>query len=265
MKLQDFPSVFGVFQIIDASDSHPDGGTGKPLWNATVPANWVERFKLVEEVLNRGWGKTPNDFGVPVNLLSDERVATEEIQGTIAVPGNEDDVVCIKAMGFSDETARTVREATNEFFEGEELQCLRKTAPTKRRSSTKPRKVEWLVVLDTMWGNAGDAPRFFKINPENVTGKRLIKLLGHTNFLVTNVCREQVAYANQHGKPDSKWLQENLAKGSYTKLLICGKTARECFESLESRPDCETVFISHPADRRWTKAKIEETKNLLQN
>lgn len=135
----------------------------------------------------------------------------------------------------------------------------------------KKRHIPCIVVLDTMWGEGGEAPPFFHINPHTHSGKRLYQLLGDQRFLVTNCCCVQTNHATKHGIPDPAWLFENLQHYTCDKLLICGKVAQEtfwslCFDSrsliLGKRPT-KLFQLPHPASRNWTKAKITEWKERL--
>lgn len=141
-----------------------------------------------------------------------------------------------------------------------------------------------VAVLETMWGDReGRAPRYFKINPHNKSGKRLYKFVGPENahrLVVTNCCRELVTSANHHGKPDAKWLHENLTRLNPSIILVCGAVARktfresgyalsdknidfEYFSSLDV--DGRTVFwLLHPAARTWTKKQLRETERRIQ-
>src|ERR1700675_2254102 len=90
-----------------------------------------------------------------------------------------------------------------------------------------------ICILDTMWGNStGRAIRFFPINLNNHSGRRLYKLLGYKegqNLWVTNVCKYQVNHSAIHGKPDPEWLRENLEKFNPDLILVCGSVARKTF------------------------------------
>lgn len=129
------------------------------------------------------------------------------------------------------------------------------------------------VVLDTMWGWCGrepeQAPRWYRINPENHSGKRLYKLtgLGMRELLVTNICREVVSNPNQYGKPDKVWLRENLGLMDCSVLLVCGTRARDTFEQLNRVPVevGRILKISHPAARNWTTAKLDEVSKLIKD
>jgi hypothetical protein len=123
-----------------------------------------------------------------------------------------------------------------------------------------------VAVLESMWdwrqmtSRAGykEAPRSFRINPQNYSGKRLYRIVGDADLHVTEACRELVASANHHGTPDPLWLKENLQLlMPFDVLLVCGKVAqatyaRSCFRF----PN--TVLMPHPAARMWTNAMIEE-------
>mgnify|MGYP001573210422 CR=1 FL=1 len=132
-----------------------------------------------------------------------------------------------------------------------------------------------VAILETMWNwraqtsAAGhrDAPRYFRINPKNHSGRRLYRLVGDARLLVTNACRELVTRADQHGTPDPAWLAENLARlddigrRPFDVLLVCGKVAQATFHACDYTPKKAHVMeIPHPAARLvWTREFIEQT------
>lgn len=138
-----------------------------------------------------------------------------------------------------------------------------------------------VAILETMWDWRGmtsgagysEAPRFFRINAENYSGKRLYKLIGpDAKLLVTNACRELVTGPQHHGKGDPVWLEENLrtldglgpmpegaTPANIDVLLVCGKVAQATY--LAQTYQCrwaKVLFMPHPAARSyWTKQVIE--------
>ena len=149
-----------------------------------------------------------------------------------------------------------------------------------------------VAILETMWDWRGmttgagyrQAPRYFRINPENYSGKRLYKLVGpRARLIVTNACRELASSAAGHGKPDPEWLAENLClldgrgvKGLQTVnisgrdsaidvLLVCGKVAQSAYRECGFEPERARVLeIPHPAARTWSKAKIKAVAAKIQ-
>ena len=127
-----------------------------------------------------------------------------------------------------------------------------------------------VAILETMWGErAGRAPRYFKINPYNCSGRRLYKLIGPGhNLLVTNACRELVTSANKHGKPDAGWLLDNLMRLQPDLILVCGKVAQKTFEETgyngHEASKSEALYIAHPAARNWTSKRLKETQKQIQ-
>lgn len=125
-----------------------------------------------------------------------------------------------------------------------------------------------IAVLESMWdwrqmtSGAGykEAPRAFQINPKNYSGKRLHRIVGASGrLLVTNACRELVASAAHHGKPDPMWLRGNLEYlEPFDVLLVCGKIAQATYARTCYRFP-KTLLIPHPAARMWTNEMIEET------
>ena len=121
------------------------------------------------------------------------------------------------------------------------------------------------AILETMWGDPGKAPGWFRISPYNFTGRRLYWLLGHHDLWVTNACREQVANARQHGTPDPEWLASNLKRLRFDLLLVCGRVAQRTFNACGYRPPkCRIIEMPHPAARIWTKADLERWRQLIQ-
>jgi hypothetical protein len=138
------------------------------------------------------------------------------------------------------------------------------------------RPLRVVAVLETMWDWRGmtsgaghrEALRFFRINPDNHSGKRLYKLVGeNAQLLVTNACRELASHAGQHGKPDPAWLAQNLAEIELNRedsvpidlLLVCGNVARATFAACGYKPiGARVMEIPHPAARTWTAAQIAQ-------
>lgn len=129
-----------------------------------------------------------------------------------------------------------------------------------------------VALLESMWGWGGyndageEAPRFFRINPDNHSGRRLYSLCGDHSLLVTNCCRRVQATANHHGVPDLEWVRENL-RMSYPidLLLVCGRVAKKTFEQIRTpHPAYQILFMDHPAARRWSKVKILEVAEEIE-
>lgn len=121
-----------------------------------------------------------------------------------------------------------------------------------------------LVVLDTAWGRGGS---FFRINPRNHSGNRLIKLIGHDKFLVTNACPQVVRDASRHGTPDPFRLRDCIMKLRPELLLLGGKVAQRTWEQAPLvLADPPAVYpMPHPAARTWSKADILRVQAELQN
>lgn len=151
-----------------------------------------------------------------------------------------------------------------------------------------------VAVLETMWdwrqmtSGAGyrEAPRYFRINPDNFSGRRLYRLVGpDARLLVTNACRELATSAKGHGTPDPVWLGENLhildsPRAAFDNvpravalsaeaelvpridvLLVCGKVAQAAYKACGYVPaKAGVIEMPHPAARAvWTRAFIDET------
>lgn len=128
-----------------------------------------------------------------------------------------------------------------------------------------------VALLESMWGwrdciVAGfDAPRHFRINPDNHSGRRLYRICGDGHsLLVTNCCRKVQSSANHHGTPDAEWVNENLRFLRSEKmdlLLVCGKVARATFENAftvsERYQIGPFIYMDHPAARRWSNASLD--------
>lgn len=121
-----------------------------------------------------------------------------------------------------------------------------------------------VVILEVMWGMPGDPPRkWFRINPINHSGKRLINIIGHKNFFVTNACPDVVYSASGRGKPDKDWLRANLAALKPDLLLVCGTVAQSTFVRSMAPTAKNVIHLPHPAARMWTKAVLAAAKRKV--
>jgi hypothetical protein len=127
-------------------------------------------------------------------------------------------------------------------------------------------RLKIVALLESMWGWGGshnpgdDAPRFFRINPDNFSGRRLYRLCGDAHLVVTNSCRVVQQSANHHGTPDPEWVKENLSKAQVDGcdlFLICGKVAKETYMATGLRI-ANVIYMDDPAARRWTTEKLDE-------
>jgi len=142
-----------------------------------------------------------------------------------------------------------------------------------------------VALLESMWGwrghsDAGDVIRYFRINPENFSGRRLYRICGDHQLLVTNSCRECQASANDHGKPDPQWVESNLQflkNQGMDLLLVCGKVAQQTFRKTSFAPyhrlvdgvmtqvrPIRFIEIDHPAARRWTNQALNATRDRIE-
>jgi len=127
-----------------------------------------------------------------------------------------------------------------------------------------------VALLESMWGwrgysDKGDVIPYFRINPDNFSGRRLYRICGEHSLLVTNSCRECQETANHHGTPDPQWVANNLsflASDKMDLLLVCGKVAKETYERSGFQFP-RIIFMDHPAARRWTNAALDETRDRI--
>lgn len=121
-----------------------------------------------------------------------------------------------------------------------------------------------VALLESMWGwrgysAPGDEVKYFRINPENLSGRRLYRICGTHDLLVTNSCRSCQATASDHGQPDPAWVLSNLrflASEKMDLLLVCGKVARATYEQtgFDFR---RVIYMNHPAWRLWSNAALD--------
>ena len=143
----------------------------------------------------------------------------------------------------------------------------------------KPPRV--VAVLEVMWDGRvaskqmanpnylAQAPRCFRINPDNHSGGRLYKLLGHSDLLVTNACPTIVGSAKGRANPDAEWLRENIEElYPFRLLLVCGNVAQETYDQLglpgHFTMSYRTIYMPHPAARQWTTKDIRFASQIIQ-
>jgi hypothetical protein len=129
-----------------------------------------------------------------------------------------------------------------------------------------------VAILDVMWDpdKAGRrAPRWFKINPQNHTGRRLYQWLKDKyELLVTNACPQIVNNAQGRGHADSTWLADNLQRlQPIDLLLVCGDTAFHTFDNTGTNIGYadRVLLLPHPAFRGWSKQGIDLVGNLIEH
>jgi uracil-DNA glycosylase len=122
-----------------------------------------------------------------------------------------------------------------------------------------------VVVLAVQWGYPGDTvARWFHPNPYNHSGGRLIRLIGHGAFKMTNACSDIVYRATQQGTPDPAWLRRNLRALRPDVVLVCGKVAQATFERGMVGKAAKVFKLPHPAARTWSKRMIEQWAKRIQ-
>lgn len=156
-----------------------------------------------------------------------------------------------------------------------------------------------LAILEVMWdwrgrttraGYRATAPIYYKINPQNHSGKRLYWLLGIdplkpaiqlNHLLVTNACPNLVSSPKERGTPDTEWLRQNIVTIEHELagedkqldlILVCGKVAQKTFADIVPKFNifewCKEkrtrlVFMPHPAARCWNKKALERTRKII--
>jgi hypothetical protein len=110
-----------------------------------------------------------------------------------------------------------------------------------------------VVVLEVAWGGGG---RWFRINPQNFTGRRLHSAFGDLPFVVTNACPEVVGHSSERGTPNASWLRHNLAALRPRFVLVCGRVAESTFSADMVDSRCVVLFRRHPAARTWTRLAL---------
>lgn len=126
-------------------------------------------------------------------------------------------------------------------------------------------KARIVVVLAVQWGYPGDpVTRWFHINPYNHSGRRLIRLIGHDEFKVTNACPDIVFRASDQGTPSARWLRDNLKALRPDVVLVCGKVANSTFKRGMVGKAVRVFKLPHPAARNWTKQLIERWSHRIQ-
>lgn len=131
-----------------------------------------------------------------------------------------------------------------------------------------------VVILEVMWGlrYQEQGARWFRINPRNHSGKRLIQMLGHQDFVVTNACPQQVASAKHRGTPSAEWLHANLRSlmmaNTIDQVLVCGRVAEKTFMVNSYAMFCKLgisiVFMPHPAAKGWTRLGLDNAAQAVQ-
>lgn len=137
-----------------------------------------------------------------------------------------------------------------------------------------------VALLEVMWdwrskttraGYRELAPRWYRINPQNLSGSRLYSWLGKPGeyfdeLLVTNACPELVSAANRRGTPDPFYIQENLRDlQPFSLLLVCGAVAQRSYNVSWVLGKSRILEIPHPANRTWTRRALKQAADYIQH
>lgn len=274
MKITKFPMLCKAFALSDA-----DNGNMHVLnRNFEVPKSLLKKFDIAERSLADLKGKTVrgllgDSLNTETNKVTFEhllnpgaRRADDDAFENVALPVNDADETLLRANGCDEKTIETVRWVLNEYFDGEltermHVETARLRAMRAKMLQPRPKIV---VVLEVMWGMKGDKPaRWFQINPYNHSGRRLIEIIGHGDFTVTNACPEIVYNANHRGKPSAKWLAGNLSRLQPQVVIVCGNVAQKTFKA-SMAPNAKVFKMPHPAARTWSKQSIAQWCKRIQ-
>lgn len=254
MKLHLFPHIHKAFQMIYDDQPYPAYMNAR-IVDAHVPETWVTRFEIADSILSKVNNLTIQDCKIPVKWIASE-LQHGDIQLTdsafeqVVIGVNDAPDAIMKAVGATRAQIKTTNTVLYEFFDGE----LRDVFQTK---------LKIVVVLDVMWGIRGDKPvRWFRINPYNHSGRRLMGLIGHGDFKVTNACPDVVYSASGKGTPSKPWLRANLKALQPGVVLVCGKVASATFEQ-SMCPSARIVTMDHPAARTWSKRTLAIAKRKI--
>jgi hypothetical protein len=136
------------------------------------------------------------------------------------------------------------------------------------RSATGDDGVKVLALLETMWGSrVARAPRWFRINSQNFSGRRLYSLCGpDATLLVTNCCPIMQISAKHHGTPDPEYVADNLRRVTFDVLLVCGQVSARTYAASGYQPPdgVRVIHMMHPAARTWTRTELDRVARLIQ-
>lgn len=136
-----------------------------------------------------------------------------------------------------------------------------------------------VAILQEMWdwrsmsssaGYVEQAPGYYRINPDNFTGKRLYWFLGEPglvvdDLLVTNACPELVTGPTMRGKANKQWVRDNLAElWPFDLLLVCGRVACNTYEQRSAPHPCRIIEMPHPAARTWDRVSLDRCRRFIQ-
>jgi len=271
LKITELPMLCKAFALSDG-----DNGNFRVLNKEyVVPERWRNKFMTAEGILMSLKGKTVKgllgkNLNTEENRLTFEPLFRKDLKPmpgdndafeNVALPVNDADEVLLRAHGCSNKVIKMVRDVLYGYFDGELSEPMHVDGPTLERLRAARPKI--VVVLEVMWGMPTDkVQRWFHINPYNHSGRRLIDIIGHQDFRVTNACPQLVHSARSKGKPSKEWLSANLSKLQTDIVIVCGNVAQATFEpSMAS--GAQIVKLPHPAARSWSKKAVEQARRKV--
>lgn len=106
---------------------------------------------------------------------------------------------------------------------------------------------------------------FFKVNPRNKSGKRMIKICGEDNdMFFSNVCPDIYTNPKDKGKTDLEHLKSVLKSQNYDLYVVCGSQAEEAVEKVINQIKKPIIFMPHPASRSLTNKLCQGVENFIE-
>lgn len=113
-------------------------------------------------------------------------------------------------------------------------------------------------------------PRFFVIDPQNHSGKRLYRVTDGWHLRVTNACPQWGTDPSHRGRTCLDSLERSIYAREWDALLVCGKQAHAAVDQLLERDPQfryeygdRIVRMKHPADRTLSNVDMDTAATQL--
>lgn len=130
-------------------------------------------------------------------------------------------------------------------------------------------ELRMLCIMQNAWGSHNlKNIMFFRINPRNKSGKRMLNICGDNNVYFANVCPTVTEVSNGKGKTDLAHVKQIVFAQEYDLYIICGEQAKKAigaaFEGSAGLNNKSVIFMPHPASRSLTNNLCKAVKTFIE-
>lgn len=104
---------------------------------------------------------------------------------------------------------------------------------------------------------------YFKVNPNNKSGKRMLNICEGNEMHFSNVCNQWFDNSRKKGETNLDHLRAVLSASVFDLYIVCGSQAQAAVKQLGEEMKQPVVFMPHPASRSLTNKLCDDVKRFI--